>query len=102
MLFDDKRRRAWTGVRWQEYERALLERLPVLHRKIHTGSFRAQPSRRVYISKTNGRQRPLGIASIEDKIVQQAVTTVLSTIYEENVFGFCVLQKYAGMEVAMT
>jgi len=76
------------GVTWQEYENVLLERLPVLHRKIHTGAYRAQPSRRVYIPKANGRQRPLGIASIEDKIVQQAVTTVLSTIYEEDFLGF--------------
>jgi group II intron reverse transcriptase/maturase len=66
----------------------LLKRLPVLHRKIHAGSFRVQPSRRVYIPKANGRQRPLRIASIEDKIVQQAVTTVLSTIYEEDFLGF--------------
>jgi RNA-directed DNA polymerase len=76
------------GVTWQEYETVLRKRLPVLHRRIHTGSFRAQPSRRVYIPKANGRQRPLGFASIEDKIVQQAVTTVLSTIYEEDFLGF--------------
>ena len=73
---------------WREYESLLQERLPALHRQIHTGAYRAQPSRRVYIPKADGRQRPLGIASIEDKIVQQAVTTVLSAIYEEEFLGF--------------
>ncbi|MGA2330033.1 MAG: reverse transcriptase domain-containing protein, partial [Bryobacteraceae bacterium] len=76
------------GVTWREYEKVLPERLPVLHRKIHTGAYRARPSRRVYIPKADGRQRPLGIASIEDKIVQQAVVTVLSAIYEEDFLGF--------------
>jgi len=76
------------GVTWREYEKLLRDRLPVLHREIHTGAYRAQPSRRVYIPKADGRQRPLGIASIEDKVVQQAVTTVLSAIYEEDFLGF--------------
>lgn len=76
------------GVRWREYEEILAQRVPVLHRMIHTGAYRAMPSRRVYIPKADGRQRPLGIASIEDKIVQQAVVTVLSAIYEEDFLGF--------------
>jgi RNA-directed DNA polymerase len=76
------------GVRWREYEEILAQRVPVLHRMIHTGAYRAIPSRRVYIPKADGRQRPLGIASIEDKIVQQAVVTVLSAIYEEDFLGF--------------
>lgn len=76
------------GVTWREYEKLLRDRLPVLHREIHTGAYRAQPSRRVYIPKADGRQRPLGIASIEDKVVQQAVTTVLSAIYEGDFLGF--------------
>jgi len=76
------------GVSWREYERILRDRLPVLHRMIHTGAYRTQPSRRVYIPKADGRQRPLGIASIEDKIVQQAVVSVLSAIYEEDFLGF--------------
>jgi len=59
-----------------------------LHRLIHAGAYRATPSRRVYIPKAEGRQRPLGIASIEDKIVQQAVVTVLSAIYEVDFLGF--------------
>jgi len=76
------------GVTWRQYEEILEQRMPVLHRKIHTGAYRATPSRRVYIPKADGRQRPLGIASIEDKIVQQAVVTVLSAIYEQDFLGF--------------
>ena len=76
------------GVTWREYEGSLHERVQMLHRKIHTGAYRAQPSRRVYIPKADGRQRPLGIASLEDKIVQQAVVTVLSAIYEGDFLGF--------------
>jgi group II intron reverse transcriptase/maturase len=76
------------GVSWKEYEEVLRERLPELHRKVHTGAYRALPSRRVFIPKADGKQRPLGIASIEDKIVQQAIVKVLSTIYEEDFLGF--------------
>ena len=76
------------GVTWREYEKILSQRVVELHRQIHAGTYRAQPSRRVYIPKADGRQRPLGIASIEDKIVQQAVGTVLSAIYEEDFLGF--------------
>lgn len=75
-------------VTWREYEPILLERVKDLHRRIHTGGYRARPSRRVYIPKADGRQRPLGVASLEDKIVQQAVVTVLSAIYEEDFLGF--------------
>jgi group II intron reverse transcriptase/maturase len=59
-----------------------------LHREIHSGAYRTQPSRRVFIPKADGKQRPLGIASLEDKVVQQAVSTVLSAIYEEDFLGF--------------
>src|SRR5579863_1685608 len=76
------------GVTWREYEKILPQRVTELHRMIHTGAYRATPSRRVYIPKADGRQRPLGIASIEDKIVQQAVVTVLSAIYEVDFLGF--------------
>jgi RNA-directed DNA polymerase len=76
------------GVTWREYEKILPQRVPEVHRMIHTGAYRAAPSRRVYIPKADGRQRPLGIASIEDKIVQQAVVTVLSAIYEVDFLGF--------------
>src|ERR1035437_821767 len=76
------------GVTWQEYETDLNEKLADLHRRIHRGTYRAQPSRRAYISKADGRQRPLGIAALEDKIVQHAVVTVLNQIYEEDFLGF--------------
>jgi RNA-directed DNA polymerase len=70
------------GVTWQEYETGLENRLTDLHSRVHRGAYRAQPSRRVYIPKADGRQRPLGIAALEDKIVQQAVVTILNQIYE--------------------
>jgi RNA-directed DNA polymerase len=76
------------GVTWRDFEKILPQRIPELHRAIHTGAYRATPSRRVYIPKADGRQRPLGIASIEDKVVQQAVVTVLSAIYEVDFLGF--------------
>jgi RNA-directed DNA polymerase len=76
------------GVTWQEYETDLDGQLTDLHRRLHQGMYRAQPSRRAYIPKANGRQRPLGIAALEDKIVQQAVVTVLNQIYEEDFLGF--------------
>jgi len=76
------------GVTWSEYEEGLEDRLVDLHGRIHRGAYRAQPSRRVYIPKADGRQRPLGIAALEDKIVQQAVVTVLNEIYEVDFRGF--------------
>jgi RNA-directed DNA polymerase len=76
------------GVTWHEYERDLEERLVDLHGRIHRGAFRATPSKRVYIAKPDGRKRPLGIPSLEDKIVQHAVRTVLQCIYEEEFLGF--------------
>ena len=76
------------GVTWQEYETGLEDRLVDLHGRVHRGAYRAQPSRRVYIEKEDGRQRPLGIAALEDKIVQQAVVTILHQIYEEDFLGF--------------
>src|SRR5215475_13464481 len=76
------------GVTWQEYEAGLEDGLIDLHSRVHRGAYRAQPSRRVYIPKADGRQRPLGIAALEDKIVQQAVVTVLNEIYEVDFKGF--------------
>ena len=76
------------GVTWKEYETGLSERLKDLHGRVHRGTYRAQPSKRAYIPKTDGRQRPLGIAALEDKIVQHAVVTVLNPIYEEDFLGF--------------
>ncbi len=76
------------GTTWQEYEDGLECRLTDLHVRIHRGAYRSQPSRRVYIPKADGKQRPLGIASLEDKIVQQAVVTILNEIYEVDFRGF--------------
>jgi RNA-directed DNA polymerase len=76
------------GVRWEEYEDGLEGRLADLHSRVHRGAYRAQPSRRVYIPKADGRQRPLGIAALEDKIVQGAVVTILNEIYESDFLGF--------------
>ena len=73
---------------WQEYGRDLEARLSDLHRRIHRGAYRAQPSRRVWIPKPDGRQRPLGVAALEDKVVQHAVGTVLNQIWEEDFLGF--------------
>ena len=76
------------GVTWQEYATGLEDRLKDLHGRVHRGAYQAQPSKRRWIPKDNGKQRPLGIAALEDKIVQQAVVTVLNEIYEEDFRGF--------------
>ncbi len=76
------------GVTWHEYERNLETNIADLHDRIHRGAYRAQPSRRAWIPKPDGRQRPLGIASLEDKIVQQAVLWVVQSIYEQDFLGF--------------
>lgn len=76
------------GVTWKEYEADLESRIPDLHERVHRGTYRAKPSKRAWIPKADGRQRPLGIASLEDKIVQQAVGTILEQIYEEDFVGF--------------
>jgi RNA-directed DNA polymerase len=76
------------GVTWQEYESGLEDRLVDLHSRVHRGAYRAKPSRRVFIPKADGRQRPVGIAALEDKIVQQAVVTILNQIYEVDFKGF--------------
>lgn len=76
------------GATWREYETDLDAKLTNLHRQLHQGTYRAQPSKRAYIPKADGRQRPLGIATLEDKIVQHAVVMVLNAIYEEDFLGF--------------
>ena len=75
-------------VTWRSYEENLRENLEDLLQRVHSGAYRASPSRRVYIPKPDGRQRPLGIATLEDKIVQRAVVEVLNAIYEEDFLGF--------------
>jgi RNA-directed DNA polymerase len=76
------------GLTWQGYKQNLEANLVDLHRRIHQGTYRALPSKRRYIPKPDGRQRPLGIAALEDKIAQRAVVEVLNAIYEEDFLGF--------------
>jgi RNA-directed DNA polymerase len=76
------------GVTWRDYERGALPRLEALRDRVRSGKYRAVPSRRVYIPKADGRLRPLGIASLEDKVVQRAVCEVLNAVYEADFKGF--------------
>src|SRR5687768_8606749 len=73
---------------WKDYEAKLESNLEDLHDRVQRGAYRALPSRRVYIPKPDGRQRPLAVAALEDKIVQRAVATLLNAIYEEDFLGF--------------
>jgi len=75
-------------VTWQEYEQKLEERLPELERELHRGSYRATPARREYIVKDDGRQRPLGIQAVEDKVVQQACVRILNEVFEPLFMGY--------------
>lgn len=84
-------RQAATGIddmTWQEYGKELEERLPELHVRVQSERYQAKPSKRIWILKSDGQQRPIGITTLEDKIVQQALTTVLSQIYEVDFLGF--------------
>jgi len=76
------------GVTWREYGEGLEARISDLHGRIQRGAYQAQPSRRVWIPKSDGRKRPLGIAALEDKVVQHAVGKVLNQIWEEDFLGF--------------
>ncbi|MCQ4191039.1 group II intron reverse transcriptase/maturase [Methylocystis sp. NLS-7] len=76
------------GMTWKTYEQDLDRRIEDLHARVHRGAYRALPSRRSYIPKDDGSKRPLAVAALEDKIVQKAVATVLSEIYEEDFLGF--------------
>jgi RNA-directed DNA polymerase len=76
------------AVTWHEYETDLETKLVALHQRVHQGTYRAQPSKRADIPKADGRQRPLGLAALEDKVVQHAVVMVLNAIYEEDFLGF--------------
>jgi RNA-directed DNA polymerase len=76
------------GVRWERYQVDLEENLRDLHGRLHRGAYRARPSRRAYIPKADGRLRPLGIATLEEKVVQRAVVEVMNAIYEADFLGF--------------
>jgi group II intron reverse transcriptase/maturase len=76
------------GVTWQSYGQDLEANLRDLHARLHRGAYRARPSRRAYIPKADGRLRPLGIAALEDKIVQRAVVEILNAVYEVDFLGF--------------
>ena len=76
------------GLKWQDYEVDLERNLEDLHRRVQRGAYRALPSRRQYIPKSDGRQRPIAVCALEDKIVQRATAAVLNTIYEEDFLGF--------------
>jgi group II intron reverse transcriptase/maturase len=76
------------GVTWEDYGQDLEENLRDLHARVHRGGYRARPSRRVHIPKADGRLRPLGVAALEDKILQRAVVEVLNAIYEADFLGF--------------
>jgi len=76
------------GVTWEQYREGLEHRLVDLHGRLHRGAYRASPARRVFIPKANGQERPLGIATLEDKIVQGAVVRVLNEVYEVDFLGF--------------
>jgi RNA-directed DNA polymerase len=76
------------GATWQSYKQDFEINLTRLHEQVHRGTYLALPSRRRYIPKPDGRQRPLGIAALEDKIVQRGVVQVLNAIFEEDFLGF--------------
>ena len=89
--FFDLKKTAAVGideVTWHEYEQDVEANIDDLHKRIHRGAYRAKPSLRIHILKPDGRLRPLGIASLEDKIVQKAVVWVLQCIYEQDFAGF--------------
>ena len=76
------------GLTWQAYAADLERNITDLHARVHRGAYRATPSRRTYIPKADGRQRPLAVAALEDKIVQRATVAMLNCIYEEEFLGF--------------
>jgi len=89
--FYDLKKQAAPGVddeTWRDYAKDFARRIDDLHGRIHRGAYRAKPSKRTYIPKPDGKLRPLGIAALEDKIVQQAARMVLECIYEEDFLGF--------------
>ena len=89
--FDDLKKAAAAGideVTWSDYEQDREASIEDLHGRIHRGAYRAKPSKRIYIPKPDGRLRPIGIAALEDKIVQKATVWVMQCIYEQDFLGF--------------
>ena len=89
--FFDLKKDAAVGVddvTWHDYELNIEDRITDLHGRIHRGAYRAKPSKRIYIPKPDGRRRPIGIASLEDKLVQKAIVWVMQSIYEQDFLGF--------------
>ena len=89
--FDELKKDAAAGIdglTWKEYDADLKHNIEDLHTRLQRGAYRALPGRRVYIPKPDGRQRPLAVAALEDKIVQRATVAVLNAIYEEDFLGF--------------
>ncbi|WP_404294394.1 group II intron reverse transcriptase/maturase (plasmid) [Microvirga sp. RSM25] len=76
------------GMTWRTYETDLDRKIADLHDQVQRGAYRPLPSRRRYIPKPDGRQRPLAVAALEDKLVQRATAAVLNQIYEEDFLGF--------------
>lgn len=76
------------GESWQSYGEGLKDKLQTLHRNIHKGRYHPQPSRRIWLDKPDGSQRPIGVATIEDKIVQQSLVWVIQSVYEVDFLGF--------------
>ena len=76
------------GVTWRDYGQDLEANLSDLHARVHRGAYRASPTRRVFIPKPDGRLRPLGVAAVEDKILQRAVVEVLNAVFEQDFLGF--------------
>ena len=82
------RRSGLDGMTWSDYEADLEGNLEDLFSRLHRGAYRALPSRRVYIPKPDGRQRPLAVTALEDKVVQRATAAILNAIFEEDFLGF--------------
>jgi group II intron reverse transcriptase/maturase len=76
------------GVTWEAYREGLEDNLRSLHERLHRGAYRAKPSRRAYIPKADGRQRPLGVAALEDKLLQHSLVEAMNAVYEEDFLGF--------------
>jgi RNA-directed DNA polymerase len=89
--FDNLKHDAAPGidkVTWQEYDAGVVARIADLHGRVHRGAYRALPSRRTWIDKPDGSKRPLGVAALEDKIVQTAVLWIIQCIYEADFLDF--------------